>query len=117
MAELLFSYGTLQLEQVQIDSFGRTLKGSKDKLHGYALKEVEIKDPGVVKSSGKAVHPIAFPSDQHSDFVKGTVFELTADELAQADAYEVDDYKRVKAALASGLHAWVYVAADRLHLG
>jgi len=31
-------------------------------------------------------------------------------ELAQADAYEVSDYQRVLAPLASGAQAWVYVA-------
>lgn len=30
MTELLFSYGTLQLEKVQLESFGRVLKGTKD---------------------------------------------------------------------------------------
>jgi hypothetical protein len=30
-----------------------------------------------------------------SDTVSGQVFEITADELAQSDKYEVDDYQRV----------------------
>jgi len=37
------------------------------------------------------------------------VFEITPEELAQADLYEVDDYKRVKCRLKSGIDAWVYV--------
>ncbi|MEI7933194.1 MAG: gamma-glutamylcyclotransferase family protein, partial [Alphaproteobacteria bacterium] len=45
------------------------------------------------------------------DRVPGTVFEITAEELAAADRYEVADYKRVSAKLASGLTAWVYVKA------
>ena len=36
------------------------------------------------------------------------VFEITAEELANADKYEVADYKRVAAPLASGRTAWVY---------
>jgi gamma-glutamylcyclotransferase (GGCT)/AIG2-like uncharacterized protein YtfP len=40
-----------------------------------------------------------------------TVFEITAEELAAADRYEVADYKRVAAPLASGVTAWVYVKA------
>jgi hypothetical protein len=39
------------------------------------------------------------------------VIEITADELAAADRYEVADYKRLAAKLASGLTAWVYVKA------
>ena len=39
------------------------------------------------------------------------VFEITDAELAHADAYEVAAYVRVKAPLASGLEAWVYVDA------
>ncbi len=43
--------------------------------------------------------------------VAGTVFEITDEELASADRYEVADYKRVAATLASGRQAWVYVDA------
>jgi hypothetical protein len=39
------------------------------------------------------------------------VFEITEIELANADKYEVADYKRVAAPLASGKTAWVYVDA------
>jgi hypothetical protein len=41
--------------------------------------------------------------------VPGTVFEVTEEELSQADAYEVDDYERVQAPLESGGRAWVYI--------
>ncbi len=41
--EKLFSYGTLQMENVQKETFGRTLKGTKDILVGYILSEVKIK--------------------------------------------------------------------------
>jgi hypothetical protein len=41
--------------------------------------------------------------------VAGTVFLITHDELLAADAYEVSDYERVSAELASGSTAWVYV--------
>lgn len=42
--ELLFSYGTLQQEEVQIENFGRELKGTKDFLPSYVLAEVKITD-------------------------------------------------------------------------
>lgn len=41
----------------------------------------------------------------------GMVFQISEDELAAADRYEVADYKRVAVTLASGLTAWVYVRA------
>ena len=35
-------------------------------------------------------------------------FEVTAEELAAADRYEVAEYTRVEATLKSGVKAWVY---------
>jgi gamma-glutamylcyclotransferase (GGCT)/AIG2-like uncharacterized protein YtfP len=46
-----------------------------------------------------------------SDQIAGTVFEITSEELAAADRYEVSDYKRIAVTLASGRTAWVYVKA------
>ena len=42
--EKLFSYGTLQQTEVQIETFGRELYGIKDALVGYTVGEVEITD-------------------------------------------------------------------------
>lgn len=108
----LFSYGTLQQENVQLDTFGRLLTGEKDVLIGYQLGEVRITDPAVLKASGKEFHPILRLSNNPDDQVQGTVFEITDQELAQADEYEVDAYKRVSAKLLSGNTAWIYAAAD-----
>ena len=110
MAELLFSYGTLQQDDVQQASFGRLLKGAADALVGWRQEMVEITDAAVLAKSGKRHHPIMVPGSQ-DDRVPGMVFEITAEELAAADRYEVADYKRVSATLASGLTAWVYVKA------
>jgi len=110
MTELLFSYGTLQQEGVQIAQFGRRLEGRTDALVGWKQEMVEITDPDVLAKSGKRFHPIVMPGGR-DDRVPGTVFQITAAELAAADAYEVADYKRVAAPLASGLTAWVYVKA------
>ncbi|MFY8273654.1 gamma-glutamylcyclotransferase family protein [Pseudoalteromonas sp. SSDWG2] len=110
--EKLFSYGTLQLEHVQKETFGRLLTGEKDVLIGYTLSEVKIKDQAVVKTSGKAFHPILKYTGKHSDAVEGTVFAITAAELAQADEYEVDEYMRVLGKFQSGKKAWAYVCAE-----
>ena len=109
-SELLFSYGTLQQEGVQIAQFGRRLEGHADALLGWRQEMVEITDPDVLAKSGKALHPIVIPG-RKDDSVPGTVFEITAQELTAADSYEVDDYRRIAAPLKSGVIAWVYVKA------
>jgi gamma-glutamylcyclotransferase (GGCT)/AIG2-like uncharacterized protein YtfP len=106
---LLFSYGTLQLESVQRSSFGRRLEGVSDAMTGYTQTLVEITDPDVLAASGERFHPIVSPSDDPSDAVAGTVFRISAEELAAADRYEVADYRRVRVRLASGRDAWAYV--------
>jgi gamma-glutamylcyclotransferase (GGCT)/AIG2-like uncharacterized protein YtfP len=107
----LFSYGTLQQEDVQLATCGRRLQGAADALVGYRQSMVAIDDPEVVRTSGKTHHPIVAFTGQGEDRVAGAVFELTDAELAHADAYEVAAYVRVEAPLASGLEAWVYVDA------
>jgi hypothetical protein len=54
----LFSYGTLQQEDVQLATFGRRLTGVSDALVGYRQSMVAIQDPEVVRTSGKTHHPI-----------------------------------------------------------
>lgn len=110
--EKLFSYGTLQQDQVQLDTFGRRLVGVPDQLVGYLLKGVEIQDAEVIARSGKVVHPIAVFSGHPDDRVSGTVFDITYTELMHSDAYEVNDYARIAVKLASGVLAWAYVALD-----
>lgn len=113
MQHLLFSYGTLQLEKVQLESFGRILNGEKDVLRGYQISTLEIKDKNVLEQSRQAFHPIAILTGNPKDKIEGVVFEISTEELLQADAYEVDDYKRVAAPLDSGKKAWVYVAKEK----
>lgn len=112
LTERLFSYGTLQQADVQRATFGRLLEGEADALLGFAQRLVEITDPDVLAKSGRALHPIVRRTGRHEDRVSGTVFLISAAELAAADRYEVDDYVRVEAELASGARAWVYVARD-----
>jgi gamma-glutamylcyclotransferase (GGCT)/AIG2-like uncharacterized protein YtfP len=106
----LFSYGTLQQPGVQMASFGRLLKGAPDALPGWKKEMVEITDAEVFAQSGERFHPIVVPGEA-GDEVPGVVFEITADELASADRYEVNDYKRIAVTLKSGLEAFAYVKA------
>ncbi|GHB01217.1 hypothetical protein GCM10009069_25070 [Algimonas arctica] len=108
--EYLFSYGTLQTPAVQIDTFGETLVGQFDALVGFTQTLIEITDPDVLALSGERFHPIVSETGNIEDRVTGTVFALTAAQLAKTDAYEVDDYERVEVTLASGKTAWLYVA-------
>ena len=110
-SERLFSYGTLQLDRVQLSSFGRLLEGEADTMPGYRKDMVEITDPEVLRASGERFHPIVSHTGDPTDEVEGKVFRITADELAAADRYEVSDYQRVSVTLKSGHEAWVYIKA------
>jgi hypothetical protein len=109
--EFLFSYGTLQLEAVQMATFGRQLAGTTDSLPGFELASLKIEDPGVVALSGKSHHTMATFTGRASDVVSGIVFAVTPDEIQSADNYEVADVKRVAVILQSGARAWAYVDA------
>ncbi|WP_206237916.1 gamma-glutamylcyclotransferase family protein [Novosphingobium terrae] len=111
MSILLFSYGTLQKDAVQIATFGRLLHGAADAMPGYRQDMLEITDPDVLRTSGERFHPVVRPSPEASDEVRGMVFSITAEELAAADRYEVSDYQRVEVTLSSGRQAWVYIQA------
>jgi gamma-glutamylcyclotransferase (GGCT)/AIG2-like uncharacterized protein YtfP len=108
-AENLFTYGTLQIEEVQLATFGRRLVGHADALPGYALKTIEIQDQDFVAKSGTAIHRNLQFTGEPSDFVEGTVYSVSREELEQADAYEPDGYKRVLVQLRSRAKAWVYL--------
>ncbi len=109
-SERLFSYGTLQLTEVQLANFGRLLEGKTDAMTGWRKDWVEITDPQVLAESGERFHPIVRKSENSSDKVEGQVFAVSAQELLNADAYEVADYHRIQVRLQSGESAWVYVA-------
>lgn len=108
----LFSYGTLQLPDVQRATYGRLLDGRPDILPGYILAPLAISDPDVVRISGAAVHTIARRTGSPADLIPGVVFRITPAELEATDGYEVDAYARVPVKLASGVEAQVYVGPD-----
>jgi gamma-glutamyl AIG2-like cyclotransferase len=111
VSELLFSYGTLRQPDVQLATFGRELDGHLDAIIGYDLDYVTIADPHVIATSGSDRHPILRPTNRPDAHVDGTVFTISDAELAAADEYEVDNYRRVSVPLRSGAQAWVYVFA------
>jgi hypothetical protein len=108
---LLFSYGTLQEEAVQMSTFGRRLAGEADALVGFEQSLLTIEDPQFVATSGKARHAIVTFNGRSDSRVSGTVFELSDHELVRADRYEPAGYTRIATVLASGKRAWVYADA------
>lgn len=105
----IFSYGTLQLESVQLSTFGRKLEGSPDKLRGYRRSILKITNPDVVATSGIAEHPVIIHTGDPEDVVEGMVFDISVAELARSDHYESADYQRISVQLESKTDAWVYV--------
>jgi gamma-glutamylcyclotransferase (GGCT)/AIG2-like uncharacterized protein YtfP len=103
----LFSYGTLRQAEVQLALFGREVAGTPDAMLGWRQRMIEITDPEVIAKSGTRWHPMVEPSACAEDAVEGTLFRITPEDLASADAYEVD-YVRREVRLRSGLMAYVY---------
>jgi hypothetical protein len=107
---LLFSYGMLQYEDVQIATFGRKLGGEQDALAGFELSRVKIEDPEIAARLGRTHHADVVRVRDDAARVPGVVFEVTDAELARADRFEAEfAYERVLAPLASGRETWVYV--------
>ena len=109
---LIFSYGTLQQEEVQLSTFARLLQGQRDELPGFEPSLVKIENPQLIATSGRTHHDNVTFNGRSDSCVSGTVFEITEAELVAADRYEkVAAYKRISAVLASGKQASVYVDA------
>ena len=60
----------------------------------------KITDSDVLKKSEQKFHPIAIASNDPDDRIIGKLFEVSSEELHQADAYEVSDYQRIKTTFA-----------------
>ena len=113
LTENLFSYGTLQLAPVQLNTFGRRLEGQPDILTGYKLSLVKIEDETVVASGGMTHYNNLTYTGNRSDEISGMVLIVTESELLQADKYEADaDYKRMIVVLKSGKTAWVFLNSN-----
>src|SRR5688500_3852379 len=104
---LLFSYGTLQREDVQLATFNRRLDGQRDEITGLEQSLVAIEDPQVAATSGRTHHANVTFNGSEDSRVPGMLFEITDAELASVDKYEAAFvYERVAVVLASGRQAW-----------
>ena len=111
--ELLFSYGTLQNEEVQLATFGRLLRGHTDTLVGYKLKLIPNQDQTFTTPDASSDLRQVYFTGLASDTVNGTVFTLSRVELEHADAYEPADFKRTLIRAKSGLDVWVYASVRK----
>lgn len=109
-SELLFTYGTLQQRDVQLETFGRVLDGEPDALPGYKVAYAEVRDPRVAELAGATTIPVVRATGNPLDKVTGLLMKVSEDELDASDEYEVTLYRRTRATLASGRTAWVYVS-------
>ncbi|MGO4770223.1 gamma-glutamylcyclotransferase family protein [Flavobacterium sp. W22_SRS_FK3] len=102
--EQIFSYGTLQSKEIQMQVFNKLLAGTPDQLMGYKIKDLQIEE-----EFGMEDYFVATPSENPSDSVDGIVFSITTADLAKADLFESNAYKRAQVTLKSGITAWIYI--------
>ncbi len=110
MMEYLFSYGTLQKNGVQVELFGRRLTGSRDILVGYRTSAIEIEDEVFLAKGEEKSQLTTFFTGDGNDTIDGMVFEVSTEEMIEADRYEPAGYERVRVTLGSGKEAWMYMA-------
>ena len=107
---LLFSYGTLQIPDMQLATFGRLLRGEKDEAVACERQIVAIDDPAVISATGRGEHVTLRFNGRMQSRVAGTVLEVSEAELAEADKYEtLARFKRRHVLLASARTVWAYV--------
>lgn len=111
--ELVFSFGTLLDERLQQSLFGYRVDMVEDSLIGHGTTEVVIADTDVIAKSGKKVHLGLVRREGGA--VPGCRLALSPDELAAADAYEVDAYVRRRVRTAVHGQAWCYLSAAPLN--
>ncbi|MBZ4044230.1 MULTISPECIES: gamma-glutamylcyclotransferase family protein [Flavobacterium] len=102
--EQIFSYGTLQSKEIQMQVFNKLLTGTPDQLTGYKLKDLQIEEEFGIED-----YFVATPSENPSDAVDGIVYTISSADLAKADQFESNAYKRVQITLKSGVVAWIYI--------
>jgi hypothetical protein len=113
MPEFLFSYGTLQRDEVQSALFGRVLAGAPDALVGYTLAPVEVRDEAFLAKGESKNQQTTVRSNDDTDVIEGTALKISTEELLLADKYEPENYERVKVVLQSGKEAWIYAVIRR----
>lgn len=73
---LLFSYGPLQQEAVQLATVGRRLNGHRNKLVGFVPSLVKIEDAALAERLGRTHHADAALVGDRKSRVPGMAFEV-----------------------------------------
>ena len=102
--EQIFSYGTLQSKEIQMQVFNKLLTGTPDQLPGYKLKDLKIEEEFGIED-----YFVATPSENPLDEVNGILFTISGEDLTKADQFESNAYKRIQITLKSGTTAWIYI--------
>ena len=105
MSNRLFCYGTLQIPDVFKAATGKTHKGIKAKLPGYAMYKVRNAGyPGVVRSSNSETAGILYTN-------------ISEEDLELIDLFEGDFFTRKLLNVIQQSNkmckAWVYILSDR----
>lgn len=108
---LLFSYGTLQLPAVQHEIFGRDVTGTPDAITGFRVEAITFTDELTVRLTGTTQHKMLHATGNPADRLAGAVLAVDDSELAAADVYETDAYRRILVETEGGRQAFVYVDA------
>ena len=101
----LFSYGTLQDEEIQMELYGTVLLGIEDAIKGFVLKSITLTD----QFGNKKDYLIGDYSGRKDDIVKGIVYSISEGQLALTDFYEGPSYKRISVVSENGRECWLYV--------
>ncbi|AOZ98288.1 MAG TPA: gamma-glutamylcyclotransferase family protein [Flavobacterium sp.] len=105
--EKLFAYGTLKNKEIQENIFGRTLKGTPDRLIGFVINYIEIEE-----EFGLEKYPIIVATNNPDDIVTGVVYDISEKDVYLADTYEGLHYKRIEVTLESLQTAWAYIVTN-----
>ena len=109
--ERLFVYGMLQDTAVRSEVFGRVMDGEEAILTGHRIEWARGEGPLAIDPSGPIERPSLRRTGAVLDKVFGEVVLLTEDELEAVDGYVFGEQVRVRALLADGSTAWVYIGA------
>lgn len=109
---LFFSYGVLQFDKTQIDTFGRLLNRTVDIVKGYKLDNIKIQNPEIITLMDNDFHPVAKSTNNLNDEITGTVFELSDEDMAKIETYtqEYTSLTKTEVTLGSGKKSWMYVS-------
>lgn len=100
----LFTYGTLQHPEIQLQVFGKSLEGTTDSLPNYMLGTIQLPENDPEANT----YFIAIYTGNPNDCVEGIWYTITPQNLSAIDNYEGPDYERVSVILKSGKEALVY---------